>query len=168
MDKIMLLDDEPMILKALQRLFHRGTDWEIECFQDPREALKRAQTGIYELFIVDYKMPYMDGIEFLTQVQQVQPQSQRILLTGQADVESALKAINQANVFRFITKPWNDDELMDSVKKALHYHSVLQRNMYLSKQLGVLKEDLESAILDHSEDGALVDAVQKIVAKIKL
>jgi DNA-binding NtrC family response regulator len=133
MDRILLLDDEPNILRALKRCL-RNPDWEIETFEDPEQACKAAQTRIYDLFISDYKMPGTNGIEFLHQTKEWQPTAQRILLTGQADLNSAVKAVNEAEIFRLLFKPWNDVELIDSIKKALEYRKLLAENKYLAEQ----------------------------------
>jgi DNA-binding NtrC family response regulator len=133
MDRILLLDDETNILRALKRCL-RNSDWEIEVFEDPEQACKAAQSRIYDLFISDYKMPGTNGIEFLQLTKEWQPTAQRILLTGQADLTSAVKAVNEAEIFRLLFKPWNDVELIDSVRKALEYRKLLAENKYLAEQ----------------------------------
>jgi DNA-binding NtrC family response regulator len=133
MDRILLLDDETNILRALKRCL-RHSDWEIETFESPEQACKAAQSRVYDLFISDYKMPGTNGIEFLQQTKQWQPTAQRILLTGQADLNSAVKAVNEAEIFRLLFKPWNDVELIDSVRKALEYRKLLAENKYLAEQ----------------------------------
>ncbi len=167
MDRIMILDDEPMILKSLERLLRREKKWEVETFSEPHEALKRAQTGIYELFISDYMMPEMNGIEFLNEVRQLQPNSQRILLTGRADIDGAVRAINEAKIFRLIFKPWNDVELIDAIEKALEYRYTLQKNKYLMDQIAIFETKFEQLVEQHNEHSSMVNTIRDLIHQLK-
>lgn len=167
MDRIMLLDDEPMILKSLERLLRRQKNWEIESFTEPHEALKRAQTGIYELFISDYMMPEMNGIEFLNEVRQLQPNSQRILLTGRADIEGAVRAINEAKIFRLLFKPWNDVELIDAIEKALEYRYMLQKYKYLTDQIASFESRFEQLVEQYDEHSPMVNTIRELIHQLK-
>ena len=144
MQRIMIVDDEENILSALKRTLAREKEWEIETFSDPNVALSRAQTAVFDLFISDFRMPQMSGAEFLAQVKVLHPLSQRIILSGNADIDSIVNSINEAEVYRFIFKPWQDSELIENIKKAIEFRKVLSENYYLSQQVEDMKQQLAS------------------------
>lgn len=120
--RIMYVDDEQFNLKALARLF-RNVDYEIYTYDSPLKALRNIEQVRPEVVISDQRMPEMTGIDFLEKVHNQQPDSVAIILTGHADLETTIEALNRGYVFRFIQKPWNDDELKAAVKSALEYHA---------------------------------------------
>lgn len=140
MYKIMIVDDEPNILNSLKRIFNKEKDIEIETYDKPKDALKRAQTSLFDLFISDYRMPEIDGVEFLTETKKLQPESMRIILSGYTDLDALLGAINQAHIYRFISKPWDDYGLITTVKQALEYRNILVENRRLAD---TVREQLE-------------------------
>lgn len=121
---VFYIDDEPSNLKALERLF-RGEPIQLYLFSSPTSAL--AKIGALEPAVVisDYRMPEMPGTIFLKEVKRLQPDSVRIMLTGYADIEMAISAINQGNVFRFIEKPWDDEDLKFQIRAALDHHALI-------------------------------------------
>jgi two-component system, probable response regulator PhcQ len=123
--RIMLVDDESNVTNALRRTLARslqGEDCAIEVFNDPRQALERAGEVDFTLVISDYRMPPMDGVVFLKQFRIVQPDAIRLILSASSDVAGLLAAINEAEIFRYIMKPWDDVELSVTVHTALaHY-----------------------------------------------
>ncbi len=116
---ILVLDDEEIITTALSAHFQLETDYVIECYQSPHDALARLCKGPVDLVITDFLMPEMDGLEFLSEVQKLFPQMPSILLTGYADKESAIKAINQVSLFQYVEKPWDNRHLLLVVRNAL-------------------------------------------------
>lgn len=143
MYKIMLIDDEKNILKSLNRLLSKQDDWDIEIFSDPHEALKRAQTTPVDVFLSDFRMPSMDGVEFLIKTLAIQPESIRVILSGYSDLSAILNAINQAEIHRFITKPWNDYELIETLKQLITQRNMHVENRRLADQLRQQKEELD-------------------------
>lgn len=143
MYRIMLVDDEPNILNALRRLFaspafQEGGDcrFEVETFASPVRALKRAEEGVvFDLVISDYRMPEMDGVAFLKAFRRIQPNAERLILSGYADLEALVGAINEAQIFRFISKPWHDYELKSAVAQALAHRDLLMENQRLADQV---------------------------------
>jgi DNA-binding NtrC family response regulator len=124
--RLLILDDDQMILDALRRELmrepHIGTAGiEVETFQSPAEALTRIThaDGDFDVAIVDYRMPQMDGIAFLDLLRSRRPDTIRILLTGAIDIEGAMAAINAARVHHLITKPWHEYDLKSRVALAL-------------------------------------------------
>jgi len=134
--KILCVDDEKNVLRALERLF-MDDDYEILTATNGAEALVvlGEQKGGVQLVISDYRMPGMDGVEFLKQVNERWPASIRIVLSGYADTASVVDAINEGQIYKFIPKPWNDDELKGTIAKALEVYFLRQRNERLSDEL---------------------------------
>jgi DNA-binding NtrC family response regulator len=127
----MLVDDEPQVLKSLERILRRS-DHEVEMYQDPRQALQRFHTATFDLVVSDYRMPGMDGVEFLKEVKRLQPDVMRLILSAYGDLDALICAINEAEIYRFISKPWNDIELILAIDKALEHRHILVENRRLA------------------------------------
>jgi two-component system probable response regulator PhcQ len=140
MSRILLLDDEEPILRSLQRLLRavpcRSGDVtfpiETELFTDPLAALERARHASFDLFLTDYRMPKMDGVEFLRQAKTIQPDSSRVILSGYADLNALLRAVNEVGIERFIAKPWNDYELITALAQCLSARALTLENRRLA------------------------------------
>ena len=143
MYRILIVDDEENIVNALKRCLKRIPDWEIETFTSGAVALRRAEGTSFDLFISDFRMPEMNGVEFLSEVKKIQPNSARIILSGYTDLEALVGAINEAEIFRFINKPWNDYELILTIEQTLNYKDTLTENLYLANQVREQKMKLE-------------------------
>ena len=117
---LLLVDDEENILKSLRRLL-RHEPYEILIANDAEQALQLLNQKSVDLVISDARMPGMDGATLLTEVQQRWPECVRILLTGQADLSTTIKAINQGRIYRYISKPWDDEELRLTIRQALAF-----------------------------------------------
>ena len=144
MYQVMLVDDEDYILKALKRTINMYTDWEVETYQDPREALRRARTTVFDAVITDYMMPEINGLELLQELRDIQPDTIRILLTGVIDIETVMSAINKAGAFRFIPKPWDDEQLLDNIREGLKFRDILLENRILAETVREQKKTLRS------------------------
>jgi DNA-binding NtrC family response regulator len=144
MYRIMVVDDEDYILKALSRTLGLHEHWEVETYTDAREALRRARTTVFDAVITDYRMPDMDGIELLQALREIQPDTIRILLTGVIDIETLMSAINQASAFRFVPKPWEDDQLLDCISEGLKYRDILVENKILARTVREQREALKN------------------------
>lgn len=130
--RILIVDDEASVLTALQRALRQryGRNLVVETQLDAATALERAREHDFDLVVSDLRMPGMDGVSFLRAVAGIRPQSVRMMLTGSADFETAQRAINDAGVFRYLCKPWQDQELAMHVDAALAHAASLrmQRN----------------------------------------
>ncbi|MBA4174976.1 MAG: two-component system response regulator [Leptothrix sp. (in: Bacteria)] len=115
---VLCVDDEPHILSALRRSL-RPAGLEVVCAQSAPEALEMLARTPIDLVISDMRMPGMDGAQLLGQVHGRWPEVVRILLTGHADIASAVAAINQGRIFRYLHKPWSDAELQGAVQEGL-------------------------------------------------
>lgn len=144
MYQVMVVDDEDYILKALKRTIQTQTDWIVETFQNPHEALRRARTTVFDAIITDYMMPEMNGLELLQEIREIQPDTIRILLTGVIDIETVMSAINKAGAFRFIPKPWDDEQLLDNVREGLKFRDILLENRMLAETVRQQRETLRN------------------------
>lgn len=117
--KILIVDDEAANLRALQRLFRK--DYDVLTAQSGAEALTLLQQHDVALLITDQRMPAMTGIELLQKTVPLRPHMVRILLTGYTDVGTLIEAINCGHVYRYVTKPWNNDDLCLTVSRALEH-----------------------------------------------
>ncbi len=125
-NKVLIVDDEPANLRALQRLFREA--YEVFTAQSGAEALELLTQHDVALLITDQRMPEMTGIELLKRTVPLRPRMVRIILTGYTDVNALVKAINCGQVYRYVTKPWGNEELTLTVRRALeHYESNKQR-----------------------------------------
>jgi DNA-binding NtrC family response regulator len=115
---VMIADDEDMVITSVKALLQLETDFEIRGFTDPEEAAKFAEANTVDVAISDYLMPRMNGIQLLARVKQAQPEASRVLLTGHADKQSAIEAINQVSLFQYLEKPWDNAQLLLVVKSA--------------------------------------------------
>jgi len=123
--RILFVDDEPHLLENCQGLLER--DFEVETTQKPEEALRRIRDeGPYAVIVSDLRMPGMNGIELLSGVRSASPDTVRIMITGCADLESAMKAVNEGSVFRFLTKPVELEDLRRTVQASLDQYSLIR------------------------------------------
>ncbi|MDD3268286.1 MAG: response regulator [Syntrophomonadaceae bacterium] len=131
--KILLVDDEENIISAYKRVLHRK--FEFFAAQNGHEALSiLRENGPFAVIISDYRMPEMDGIQFLNQARLFFPDTVRIMLTGQADMQAAIDAINQGNIFRFLNKPCPSDLLLDTLNTAVEQYRLVHAERELLDQ----------------------------------
>jgi type II secretory ATPase GspE/PulE/Tfp pilus assembly ATPase PilB-like protein/DNA-binding response OmpR family regulator len=130
--RILLVDDEPNVLSALRRVF-RQENYEVVTCGDPIAALAMVKEQPFHVLISDFMMPGMDGGELLQQARQVRPDMIRIMLTGHADVNAVVAAVKSGAVYKFILKPWNDDDLRVTVALALERQELSRSHLALSK-----------------------------------
>jgi DNA-binding NtrC family response regulator len=124
---ILLVDDEEMVLTSIRSFLAIETDYRVHTFTSPVKALRELDRLNIDLVISDYLMPDMDGITFLGKVKERFPQVPRILLTGYADKENAIKAINDVGLYQYIEKPWNNDDLKLIIRNGLEKTILLRR-----------------------------------------
>lgn len=126
---ILLVDDEEMILTAIKSFLAVEEDYEVLTYSSPLMALHDLDSKIktLDLVISDYLMPEMDGISFLAEVKTRFPLVPRILLTGYADKENAIRAINNLGLYQYIEKPWNNDDLLLIIRNGLEKTVLLRQ-----------------------------------------
>lgn len=130
--RILLVDDEPNVLRALCRLLK---NYQVVTFTCGEEALLAAQDRTFDMVISDYRMPGLNGVEFLTFFKVLQPDAIRMILTGYADLNGIQHAINNAEVFRFINKPWSNSEILNAVTRGLEHKHMLLENRTLAAEV---------------------------------
>ncbi|RVT82946.1 response regulator [Inhella crocodyli] len=161
--RLLLVDDEPHILSALARQlrFHYRQDPRaivIDMESDPTRALALIEERAYAVVISDYRMPDLTGVEVLTYMRSTQPQCTRLMLSGQVDQDGLTKAINSAQVHRFLAKPWTEGALVDAVESALAQHHAARVEVELldrarSDQGEISPQELERRRLERLEPG---------------
>ncbi|MFZ1684195.1 MAG: HD domain-containing phosphohydrolase [Candidatus Zixiibacteriota bacterium] len=124
MTDILFVDDEMPILRSLQRAFRGYEGYSYHFASSPLEALEILAKHSITVLVSDHKMPQMSGAEFLARVKEKRPETIRMLLTGQADLEAVQQAVNGGEIFRFFLKPWKDEELRIAVKQAVDFHDL--------------------------------------------
>jgi len=127
---ILCVDDEASILRSLQRLFRRKA-YRVLVAQNAEQALLILKSESVNLIISDMRMPGMDGAQLLHQVSQNHADIYRIILSGYADFESTVDAINLGKIHRFINKPWNNNELVAVVEEGLEQVLLKKENIHL-------------------------------------
>jgi signal transduction histidine kinase len=136
---LLIVDDEAMLLEMLARLFHER--YRVYTAESGDAALALLKQGIIpQVIIADQRMPGMQGPEFLAQSRGFVPQAVRIILTGYTDVQDIIASINLGHVYRFITKPWNPEELLETVRISFEHHDISTRNKELADALARLEE----------------------------
>ncbi len=124
---IVLVDDEDMVVTSIKSFLTLETDYEVVGFTIPAEALSYIESHRVDVVVSDYLMPDMDGISLLAKVKDIQPEATRILLTGYADKENAIKAINDVGLYQYIEKPWENDDLKIVLRNGLEKRQLMKR-----------------------------------------
>lgn len=159
--RILLVDDEPNVLSSLRRIFRRE-NYQIETAMSGEEALQVLAKNDFQLMISDFKMPHMDGAELLKRVKNLHPEIIRIMLTGYADTDAVMGAINEGAVYKFILKPWNDDDLRVTVGLALEQYDLLKKNKKLQHENQHQNKQLKQlSKLSNSDSGQLAIMLNK-------
>jgi type II secretory ATPase GspE/PulE/Tfp pilus assembly ATPase PilB-like protein/DNA-binding response OmpR family regulator len=140
--RLLLVDDEPNVLNALRRVF-RQESYEVVTASSGPEALGLLREEPFHVVIADFMMPVMNGGELLRQARQLRPETIRIMLTGHADVNAVLGAMKAGAVYKFILKPWNDDDLRVTVSLALEQYELLEKNRQLKRENASKSKELQ-------------------------
>ncbi len=114
--RILCVDDEPNILRALSWLLKK--EFQVVTTVSAKEALELIQNDDFDVVISDQRMPEMSGVDFLNEVRKISPRAMRILLTGYSDMQTVLRSVNESEIFRYVTKPWNVTELPGIITQA--------------------------------------------------
>lgn len=161
--RILCVDDETNILSALRRLF-RQNGYQISIAGSGAEGLKVLEAEPFDLVISDMRMPEMDGAQFLERVFRLYPDTVRILLTGYADITSTISAINKGQIYRYVSKPWDDQELLTTVRQALDLKALQREKLRLealtarqNDELKALNLSLEEKVQARTQELALAN-----------
>ena len=142
---IMILDDEPSVVDGLRDLVEFETDYHVIPSTDPRKALKLLDENDINVIVTDFLMPGMNGIEFLIEAKKKEKSlfCSMIMLTGYADKENAIRAINEVGIYHYIEKPWDNDALLLLVRNGLSHGQILKQLAARTQQLDIAKGNLE-------------------------
>jgi len=154
MNSVLIVDDEKDNLEALQRLLR--SQFSLTWTTSPFEALKLAQKNDYSVIVSDQRMPEMNGVELLEKIKNISPLTTRILLTGYTDVESVIGAINRGNIYRYIAKPWDPEDLKLTLRQADEAYQMKKELEAKTSELEKSNLDLKQAVeelraLDHAK-----------------
>ncbi|NCE92497.1 HD domain-containing phosphohydrolase [Pseudomonas sp. L13] len=142
---VLLVDDEESILNSLRRLL-RGQPYDVVLATSGAQALEIMATRPIDLVMSDARMPGMDGATLLAEVHRLYPATSRILLTGYADLTTIIKAINDGQIHRYISKPWNDEELQLVLQQTLEHQRLERLARDQTEQLKLLNTTLEKRV----------------------
>jgi DNA-binding NtrC family response regulator len=131
-DSILIVDDEPDVISAIKRSLMEET-YDIHTANSGVEGLKILKGHKIKLVISDEMMPGMSGTEFLSAVKNIFPATIRIMLTGHASIQAAMKAVNNGEIYRFFSKPWDNIELNLSIRSAIEKYNLEEENRSLLK-----------------------------------
>ncbi len=169
--RILLVDDEKNVLRSLERTF-LDEDYEVLTASSGDEGLSVLRE-VFPIHVVisDYRMPDMNGVEFLREVCRQWPDTARIVLSGYADTASIVSAINDGQIYKFIPKPWNDDELKIAILNAVERYHLNKRNKELGEELRIKNKELEriNESLERlvAEKSSKVRLLNEILAKVQ-
>jgi response regulator RpfG family c-di-GMP phosphodiesterase len=158
--KLLIVDDEPEVLKALERLLKKH--FELYLFDNAEEALVFLANTHCHLILSDMKLPRMNGAEFLSHATKLSPLSKKVVLTGHADIDEAKDVVNNANISRYFTKPWQNKELLSGLSELVTLyneeqkhkrviHSLKGSNFKLSAAKKVMNNTIENMLIAHSQ-----------------
>lgn len=170
-NSLLLVDDEQNVLNALKR--ELGRDYNITTACSAQDALAILSDQPVQVVISDYKMPVMNGVEFLKEVRSRWPNTVRIILSGFAETSALVNAINDGHIYRFINKPWNYDELRIAINNALEHYALEMHNIQLTEELRSkndelmdLNKHLEEMVAERTS--RLMEAQKKLIYSEKL
>lgn len=149
MIKIQLVDDEPRILSALKRLL-RPQGWDILAYDNVESALGGLLEHEFSVIISDYQMPTADGVTYLQFAKQRQPHAIRLVLSAYGDRNSMIQAINQAEIYRYLSKPWDDYEVVAAIQSAIDLYQLSAENRRLREE-----NDHQKALIKAREEELL-------------
>lgn len=165
--KVLVVDDETGVLSACVRALRR-VDAEIVTSDSPTRGLELTNSDEFAVIVSDQRMPEMTGAQFLEQISHSSPDTVRVILTGYADINLAMDAINRAGVSRYLTKPWNDDDLRCVVTQGLEQFALVRENRRLQELTKQQNDDLMrlNATLEQRVEERTAD-VQRLNADLR-
>jgi response regulator RpfG family c-di-GMP phosphodiesterase len=138
---VMIVDDEDMVASALRSFLELETPYRVLTFTAPASALEALAVEPVDVIVADFMMPGMDGITFLRHARAAKPLTTRILLTGYADKENAIRAINEAGLYYYLEKPWNNDHLKLVIRNGIERSALVNElDMRVSALEGANRE----------------------------
>src|SRR5258708_29019590 len=146
---LLVVDDEPYILATLSAFLRQ--DFEVLTVDSGEAAQQIFEQRSIDLILADQKMPRMSGVQLLEWVREYSPETIRLLMTGFAELEDAVEAINRGKVYRYLFKPWRSEELLQVLRDACRSHQLEQQNQVLLEELHQLNLALEKRVLKRTQ-----------------
>ncbi len=140
---VLIVDDEEMVITSIRAFLRLETDYAIDGFTDPEEAVRRLETHPVDVVVTDYLMPRMNGIQLLARAKELQPEAARVLLTGHADKQSAIQAINEIGLYQYLEKPWDNAQLLLVIRTAIERTQLLRSLSEKIAQLDMAHSNLK-------------------------
>lgn len=116
---VVIVDDEDMVITSIRAFLQLETEYEIHGFTKPEDAVEFLSTHPADVVVSDYLMPKMNGLQLLAKAKEYQPEAARVLLTGHADKQSAIQAINDVGLYQYLEKPWDNQQLLLVIQSAI-------------------------------------------------
>lgn len=123
---VLIVDDEDMVITSIRAFLQLETEYRVTGITDPQEAVKFLEVNPVDVVVSDYLMPRMNGLQVLGKAKELQPEAARVLLTGHADKQSAIQAINDVGLFQYLEKPWDNSQLLLVVQAAIERTRLLR------------------------------------------
>ena len=123
---VLIVDDEEMVITSVRAYLEIESEFEVHGFTSPEEAAKYLESNLVDIAVSDYLMPRMSGIQFLHRAREIQPEASRVLLTGHADKQSAIQAINQVGLYQYVEKPWENEQLLLIIQNGIERAKLLR------------------------------------------
>ncbi len=141
--EVILVDDEDMVITSVRAFLTLETDYNIHGFTSPVEATRYLESNPADVVVSDYLMPQLNGIQLLAKSKELQPEAARILLTGHADKNSAIQAINEVGLYHYLEKPWDNAQLLLIIKSAIERTTLLRQLDRMVSQLDNAHDSLK-------------------------
>ena len=144
--RILVVDDEEVVVQSVAALLELETPHQVLMETSPQRAIELAKVNPLDMVISDFLMPQIDGIKLLLEMRRLYPESALILLTGYADKENAIRAINEVGIYHYMEKPWDNDDLLTIITtgldKRLQLHRMHERVRELEARVNQLRDRL--------------------------
>jgi DNA-binding NtrC family response regulator len=125
--QVLIVDDEDMVITSIRAFLQLETEFHVHGFTNPEAAVAHLETNPVDVIVSDYLMPKMNGIQVLGKAKEYQPEAARVLLTGHADKQSAIQAINDVGLFQYLEKPWDNSQLLLVIRSGIERTQLLRQ-----------------------------------------
>lgn len=140
---VVVVDDEEMVVTSIRAFLRLETEYEVQTFTSPGDAVEYLEKNCTDVVVTDYLMPKMTGIQLLAKAKELQPEAARVLLTGHADKQSAIRAINEIGLFQYLEKPWDNAQLLLVIQAGIERTQLLRNLADKVSELDVAHSSLK-------------------------
>jgi response regulator RpfG family c-di-GMP phosphodiesterase len=162
--RLLVVDDEELVLEALRETL-KSEGYEVLTFSEPLEALEALRNTPVSVLVTDQNMPAINGLEFLTQAREIQPNAVRILITAVLNLGTVIEAINRGEVYRFIVKPWLREELLVTIRNAVHRYELVCTNKVLYAKTSEMNKRLSAQLEQLDVQNRQLDRLNQALQK---